>query len=96
VLSYQRDEKSFAHQRSGAEYFLRVSLRRGRASAEKRVDGSPCSRLLGQKFRRFIAEEDDLSSNNESSYNATTAKGLYNFVIDFDSLYASAVPPEDR
>jgi len=41
------------------------------------VDESPCSRLLEQKFRRFIAEKNKLSSNNESPYNPPLAKGGY-------------------
>ncbi|RKY51730.1 MAG: hypothetical protein DRP89_08790 [Candidatus Neomarinimicrobiota bacterium] len=35
VLIHQRDQESFTHQRPGAEYLVRVSLHRGRASAGK-------------------------------------------------------------
>jgi len=34
-------------------------------------------RLSGQKLRQFLAEENNLSSNNESPYNSPLAKGGY-------------------
>jgi len=47
VLICQCDKESFLHQRSGAEYFVRVSLRKGRASAgNKKRKKARCLILL--------------------------------------------------